>query len=68
MIASWPVGVRFQGDTMRYMILPLFMLCSCSAINTKLGLADDNPIEEIGEAVIEAKTGLDIDLTPGSPE
>lgn len=53
---------------MRYMILPLFMLCSCSAINTKLGLSDDNPIEEIGEAVIEAKTGLDIDLTPGSPE
>lgn len=46
----------------------LLLLASCSAINAKLGLTDDNPVEEIGEAIIEAKTGLDIDLTPGSPE
>lgn len=53
---------------MRYMILPLLLLCSCSAINAKLGLADDNDLEEISESLIEAKTGLDIDLTPGTPE
>lgn len=53
---------------MRYMILPLFMLCSCSAINTKLGLQDENYGEELIEEAIELKTGLDIDLTPGSPE
>lgn len=53
---------------MRYMIFSLLFLCSCSAINAKLGLSDDNPIEEIGEAVIEARTGVDIDLTPGSLE
>ena len=28
----------------------------------------DNIVEELVEEVIEAKTGLDIDLTPGSPE
>ena len=28
----------------------------------------DNPIEEIGEAILEAKTGVNIDFTPGTPE
>lgn len=53
---------------MRYMIFPLLFLCSCSAINAKLGLSDDNFSEELVEEVIEMKTGLDVDLTPGSPE
>lgn len=42
--------------------------CGCSYINKKLGLSDDNLGEEIVEEVIEMKTGLDIDLTPSSPE
>ncbi len=29
---------------------------------------DDNPIEEIAEEVIEKETGVDIDLSPNSPE
>jgi len=37
----------------------------CHYINQKLGLRDDNIIEEAIEDLIEAKTGLDIDLTPG---
>lgn len=28
----------------------------------------DNIVEEIAEEIIEAKTGMDIDLSPGSPE
>lgn len=28
----------------------------------------DNPIEETAEAVIKNETGLDVDLTPTSPE
>ena len=44
------------------------ILSGCSAINNKLGLADDNLGEEIIEFVIESKTGADIDLTPASPE
>jgi hypothetical protein len=31
-------------------------------------LGDDNPVEEAAEEVIEADTGIDIDLTPGSKE
>ncbi len=29
---------------------------------------DDNPVEEAVEKVIEEKTGIDVDLTPSSPE
>jgi hypothetical protein len=29
---------------------------------------EDNPIEEKAEQVIENETGIDIDLTPSSPE
>ena len=29
---------------------------------------DDNPIEEIIEQAIKSETGLDLDLTPRSPE
>lgn len=46
----------------------LLVAVGCSKINQWFGLKDDNPIEEITEKVIESKTGLDIDLTPASPE
>jgi len=46
----------------------LFWLTSCSWVNMKMGLPDDNLIEEVAEEVIEAKTGIDIDLTPYSVE
>ena len=29
---------------------------------------DDNPVEELAEALIKERTGIDIDLTPDSPE
>lgn len=29
---------------------------------------DDQPIEEAAEEVIKLETGMDVDLTPGSPE
>ena len=51
------------------LLLVLFgCLCSCSYLNQQLGLKDDNLGEEIIEEVIELKTGIDLDLTPGSPE
>jgi len=31
-------------------------------------LGDDNAVEETCEAAIQAETGLDVDLTPGSQE
>lgn len=46
----------------------IVMCCGCSYINRKLGLQDDNFGEELAEEIIEMKTGLDVDLTPSSPE
>ena len=50
------------------LILCIFALSSCSGVNKQLGLKDDNISEEILEEVIESKTGLDLDLTPETPE
>lgn len=33
-----------------------------------LGKPHDNPVEEASETVIKEQTGVDIDLTPQSPE
>ena len=48
--------------------ITLLAFCSCSALNQRLGLQDDNLGEEIFEAIIDMKTGIIIDLTPDSPE
>lgn len=55
---------------MRYTLLGLLLitLVSCSAINKEIGIDDDSIAEEIGEIFIHAETGLNIDLTPSSPE
>ena len=44
------------------------IMTSCTKINAKFGLKDDNVIEEIIEEVVESKTGIDIDFTPSSSE
>jgi hypothetical protein len=46
----------------------VFLVCSCSTINKKVGVEDDNLIEETAEFLIDQKTGLNIDLTPSTPE
>ncbi len=33
-----------------------------------LKMKHDNPIEEVAEAIIKNETGLNVDLTPSSPE
>ena len=56
---------------MKKMALTLLMIVnlqSCNQINTRFGLADDNIIEEIVEAIIHQETGIDVDLTPSTPE
>jgi hypothetical protein len=45
-----------------------FLVCSCSTVNKKVGLEDDNLIEETAEFLIDQKTGFNIDLTPSTPE
>jgi hypothetical protein len=44
------------------------MLAGCSQMNNYLGIQDDNIVEEAIEEVIEEKTGIKLDLTPGSDE
>jgi hypothetical protein len=47
----------------------LAALALASVAATKVfKLEDDNEIEEFVEEVIEGKTGLDLDLSPSSPE
>lgn len=43
-------------------------LGACTYINGKLGLPPDHAIEEALEDHIEANTGIELDLTPDSPE
>lgn len=48
--------------------ISLFLLSGCHYINEKVGLPDDNPIEEAGEDIINDRIGLDLDFTPNTPE
>lgn len=49
-------------------ITSIFVTGCVSYWNDRAGLEDDNMIEEGAEFAIEQFTGMDIDLTPGSPE
>ena len=40
----------------------------CQYLNKKVGLSDDNMIEEQLENMILQQTGLDLDLSPGNPD
>lgn len=45
-------------------IFVVIILTSCSYINKKLGLSDDNILEQTAEFIIEEETGIDVDLSP----
>lgn len=49
-------------------ILMALVCTACEPVNAYFGLSDDNWIEETGEAILEAKTGIKTDFTPSSPE
>ncbi len=46
----------------------LIFLVACHLINTKMGLPDDNPVEQAVEELIEEELDVKVDLTPNSPE
>ncbi len=50
------------------LIVSVSIIGGCSYVNKKLGLKDDNPIEEAIEEMVENRIGLDIDFTPDSKE
>jgi len=49
-------------------LLSASLLGACTYVNKKLGLHDDNLLEEAFEEQIESNTGIEIDLTPESKE
>lgn len=42
----------------------ILLLPSCSELNKKVGLKDDNDVEQRLEKLIEDETGIKVDLTP----
>ena len=51
-----------------YILVMGSLIGGCSYLNQKVGLPDDNFLEELAEDHIEMETGLRIDLTPESKE
>jgi len=49
-------------------ILILVFTQCCENFYSEYDISHDNPIEEFIEEVIEAKTGVEVDLTPTSKE
>lgn len=49
----------------KYMILILAVIIGLTSVYF---YGDDNVIEEVSEEIIKAESGLDIDLSPSSPE
>jgi len=63
--------IKYRKYVMRLCIAMILMgglVGGCSYLNQKLGLRDDNIIEEAIENKIEDHTGLNIDLSPDSEE
>jgi hypothetical protein len=46
----------------------VLILAVIIGIGSVYWLGNDNPVEEIAEKIIEEQTGINIDLTPQSPE
>jgi len=46
----------------------IFVACVIGAGVSYYFLGADNPVEEIAEEVLKKETGIDVDLTPHSPE
>lgn len=46
----------------------IVLLVAIVGISSTYFLPDDNAIEEISEKIIKEETGVDIDLTPETPE
>ncbi len=49
----------------KFMIIILAVIIGLTSVYF---YGDDNAIEELSEEIIKTETGIDIDLTPSSPE
>lgn len=50
---------------MKFFLIPLVTFCSCEMLKK---YPQDNIVEEIVEDVIRSETGIDVDLSPATPE
>lgn len=64
---------RFENGAvtfMKFSVVGAIVLCGlvggCTYLNQKVGLEDDNFIEQSVEALLLYETGVDLDLTPGN--
>lgn len=67
-LAESPTWMKWTMRVIFVLIIASTMLGGCSYICKKLNIAEDGPVEEAVESVIEHEIGIPIDLTPGSPE
>ena len=64
-------NMNWKRFFMRIIILSIIIVAcmgGCSYFNKTLGLKDDHVVEEMIEEKIKQETGVDIDLTPRTPE
>lgn len=59
-----PNEVKFLIEIIGLIILIIAVLATINIFGAK----EDGPLEEVTETIIEKKLGVDIDLTPNSPE
>jgi hypothetical protein len=50
------------------LVLGTFFVTGCHVVNQKLGLEDDNYLEELVESCLETQIGIPLDLTPENPD
>lgn len=66
------VWIILQSRFFMYIVLAMLLVSGliggCSLINQRLGLKDDNLIEEAIEQELKDRTGVELDLSPGSKE
>lgn len=49
-------------------LVAIITICVVGGVSSAILWKNDNPIEEVAEEIIEDYTGLDVDLSPTSPE
>jgi len=59
-------------NIMKWTLVWVVLMCAafggCQFLNRQAGLEDDHELEEQIENILEHHTGIDLDLTPDSPE
>lgn len=49
-------------------LIVIVSICVVGGVASTFFWGNDNPIEETAEEIIKEKTGMDVDLTPSTPE